>query len=77
MRSSNNQVICSIARRSIRQTERGKRQSWKLPYASSLNCKRYLKKKKTFKSDKKTTHKLGCLETAYMRASIWTNVDWI
>lgn len=45
-RSSNNPLICSVARRSIRRTERGRSQSWKLPYASSLNCERCLKKKK-------------------------------
>lgn len=40
-RSGGNQVICSTAPRSIRQTERGRSQGWKLPYAPNLNCKRY------------------------------------
>lgn len=45
MRSSSHQVICSIAQRSIRQTEWSRSRSWKLPYAPNLNCKRYFKNK--------------------------------
>lgn len=40
-RSGGNQVICSTAPRSIRQTERGRSQGWKLPYVPNLSCKRY------------------------------------